>query len=150
MSDYCFYDTSSLLLKGEELFKDRFAISSVTLSELERIKVSANKDAEIKYAARRLLRLLDEHMGEFDIVIWEEKYARPIVEKDLELTNDTKILACALAYDKDYHPDETIFVTNDLALKAIANLFFGDDSIESVNITDDDYTGYKEVKLTDD
>lgn len=149
MSDYRFYDTSSLLLMGEELFKDRFAISSITLSELEHIKVSANKDAEIKYAARRLLRLLDAHLGEFDVVVWEESFAQPIVEKDLELTNDTKILACALVYDRDYHPDETIFITNDLALKVIANLFFGEDCIESVDITSDSYCGYKEIILTE-
>jgi hypothetical protein len=48
------YDTSSLLLLSEELFKtnERIVVTSVTLQELENIKVSANKDANIKYAAR--------------------------------------------------------------------------------------------------
>jgi hypothetical protein len=40
----------------------------------------------------------------------------PILEKDLPITNDMKILASALFYDT--------FVTNDLALKKIASLFF--------------------------
>jgi len=44
-----------------------------------------------------------------------------------------KILATAIDYDTNVHPDETIFVTNDLALKAIANLFFGDKMLESVD-----------------
>ena len=40
-----FYDTSSLLLKADTLFEDNeyFAISSITLEELEHIKASANK-----------------------------------------------------------------------------------------------------------
>ena len=50
-----------------------------------------------------------------------------------QVNNDLRILACAFDYDYYQHPDETIFVTNDLALKAIANCFFGEDSIESVN-----------------
>ena len=59
-----FYDTSSLLKKGDNLFidEDLIAISSITLEELENIKTSANKDADIKYAARKLLHLLDTHM----------------------------------------------------------------------------------------
>ena len=59
---------------------------------------------------------------------------QPIVDKGFtHVNNDLRILACAFNYDYSQHPDETIFVTNDLALKAIANCFFGEDSIESVN-----------------
>jgi len=50
-----FYDTSSLLLKAGTLFdenEEKFAISSITLKELEEIKTSFNKDANIKYTAR--------------------------------------------------------------------------------------------------
>lgn len=151
--DYKFYDTSSLLLKADNLFEDNtpFAISSITLNELENIKTSTHKDQEIKYAARRLLHLLDEHRGEYDIQIYRTDDLDPIVEQSLDITNDMKILACALAYDRDVHPDETIFVTNDMALKAIANLFFGNDSIESVNEEEvDDYTGYKELHLSEE
>ena len=64
-----FYDTSSLLLKADTLFEDqeKFAISSITLEELEHIKTAANKDADIKYAARKLTHILDTHMGEYDV-----------------------------------------------------------------------------------
>lgn len=150
MIDYRFYDTCSLLLMGEELFEDRFGISSITLEELEHIKVSAHKDPEIKYAARRLLRMLDEHLDDFDVVIWKEEYGAPILERGMELTNDMKVLASALAYDRDYHPDETIFITNDLALKVIAHTFFGEDCIASVDTRSDDYCGYKEITLSED
>ena len=49
-----FYDTSSLLLNLDNLFEDeaQIYISSITLEELEHIKTSANKDADIKYSAR--------------------------------------------------------------------------------------------------
>ena len=122
-----FYDTSSLLLKAGTLFdenEEKFAISSITLKELEEIKTSFNKDANIKYAARQLLHLLDEHDGEYEISIYKESMLQRIIENDLPITNDMKILASALDYD--------IFVTNDLALKKIAQIFFDSNKIESV------------------
>ena len=52
-----FYDTSSLLLNYDHLFRseEHLFVSSVTLKELERIKTSANKDSNIKYHARQVL-----------------------------------------------------------------------------------------------
>lgn len=139
-----FYDTSSLLLKADDLFTDGepFAISSITLKELEEIKVSSNKDANIKYAARHLLHALDEHDGEYEVSIFQESMLQEIIDNDLPISNDTKILASALDYK--------IFVTNDLALKKIARIFFSRDCIESVQEDfDDDYTGYLEVIMDD-
>lgn len=54
MMNIKFYDTSSLLLKANDLFDkdENFAISSITLQELESIKNAFNKDPDIKYAAR--------------------------------------------------------------------------------------------------
>ena len=149
--DYKFYDTCSLLLKANTLFDtdEKFAISSITLEELENIKTSNTRDPDIKYAARKLLHTLDEHRGSYDIHIFTQKMLDPILEKDLPITNDMKILATAIDYDNNIHPDEVIFVTNDLALKAIANLFFGDGIIESVEEEDDDYTGYIDRQLND-
>ena len=49
------FDTSSLLLISDSLFEDEknsIIITNITLKELENIKTSANKDANIKYAAR--------------------------------------------------------------------------------------------------
>ena len=149
MIDYKFYDTCSLLLKANTLFDtdEQFAISSITLEELENIKTSNTRDPDIKYAARKLLHTLDEHHGCYDIHIFTQKMLNPIIEKDLPITNDMKILATAIDYDNNIHPDETIFVTNDLALKTIANLFFGDGVIESVEENDDEYTGYMDKIL---
>lgn len=140
-----FYDTCSLLKCAEALseLSELFAISSITLEELENIKTSTNKDNNIKYAARQILRKLDEFPWIYMPVVYNEKMLDPIVAKNLPITNDTKILACALSL-----PDEIIFVTNDLALKTMARLFFT--HIESIpEDIDDGYTGYKEVYLDD-
>jgi predicted ribonuclease YlaK len=139
-------------MKVDTLFEDKnpIVISSITLNELENIKTSTNKDADVKYAARKLLHLLDEHPDDYEVWIFKNNMLDPIIDKDLSITNDTSILATAIDYDKNCHPDETIFVTNDLALKHIANLFFGSDSIESVEEeTTDDYSGYLEISMSD-
>ena len=131
----------------KELFNEdtysRFAISSITLQELESIKTSTEKDSEIKYAARKLLSALNENFSEFDLIIYKPDMLKPIKEKGLEISNDMRILASAIYYDCNYHPDETIFVTNDMNLRSIANLFFGEDSIEVVGYQKEDH--YKEI-----
>ena len=81
-----FYDTSSLLLKAGTLFdenEEKFAISSITLKELEEIKTSFNKDANIKYAARRLLHDLDEHEKDYEVVVFQESMLNHILENEL-------------------------------------------------------------------
>lgn len=150
--DIRFYDTCSLLLKANTLFdnNERFVISSITLEELENIKTSSSKDADTKYIARKLLHSLDEHRDKYDIHIFKESMLNPIKEKDLSISNDMKILATAIDYNNNIRRDEVIFVTNDLALKAIANLFFGDGMLESVNEDNDDsYKGYLDYSFSD-
>lgn len=149
--DIKFYDTSSLLLRANNLFDDEefFAISSITLEELENIKSSGTKDPEIKYTARKLLHSLDENRGKYDLHIFTEDMLDPIREKDLSISNDMKILATAIDYNNRIKTDEVIFVTNDLCLKFIANLFFGDGMIMSVEENDDDYKGYLDYSFTD-
>lgn len=56
-----FYDTCSLLKKLDSVFSTPFAISNITLVELENIKNSITKDDKTKYRARQVLRLLKEH-----------------------------------------------------------------------------------------
>lgn len=145
-----FYDTSSLLLKATSLHEEPFVISSITLQELENIKSSGRKDLETKYNARLVLNYLDNH-DNYTIHIFTNSMLQPIEEMDLEISNDMKILASAIDYDKFVQPDETIFVSNDIALKNIANLFFGSDMIQSVCEEEiDPYCGYKDVILSDE
>lgn len=149
--DIRFYDTCSLLLAGESVFETeaRFAVSSITFKELERIKTASNKDADVKYSARVLLHLFDRHPDQYDVVIHKSAYEQAITERMLDITDDTRILSDAFWYNENVRPDEVVFVTNDLSLKHIANLFFGSGMIESVPEETDDYHGYKEVSADD-
>lgn len=144
-----FYDTSSLLLKVDGLFDDKqpFAISSVTLNELENIKTSMHKDADTKYAARKLLHMLDENPTKYEIVVFKTTYLDKILELDLDVTNDTQILSCALAYQEQNPEEDVIFVTNDLAFKTIARLFFNDKVSSVKEDHSDNYAGWKVVIL---
>ena len=148
-NNYRFYDTCSLLLRANNLFdvNEQFAISSITLEELENIKTSNKKDVDTKYAANKLLHLLDEHMGEFDIHIFTENMLQPIIDNHLTITNDMKILATALDFQKTH--SNLLFVSNDLSLRTIAILFFLQEQIALVAEEDDNYSGYIDVSLTD-
>ena len=146
-----FYDTSSLLLKADNLFEDgeKFAISSITLEELEKIKSSSNKDADIKYAARKLTHILDNHIGEYDVEIFAEGMEKPVVKAGIYINNDAKILACGLSYEKKLGLGKSIqFITNDICLKHLARTFFKD--VCSIDEDADDYEGYKDVTLSDE
>lgn len=147
MNDIKFYDTSSLLIDGESIFEEKkpFIISSITLKELENIKTSLNKDAETKYSARLLIRLLKENADLYTVFPHTAEVEKVIFEKNLAINDDLRILSDAIAYDRHYRPDETIFVTNDLSLALTANLFFGEDSIELFSEEEDYYTGYLEI-----
>lgn len=49
---YNFYDTSSLLLRADNLFNNEnetIVISTITLKELEEIKTNGRKSEDIKY-----------------------------------------------------------------------------------------------------
>lgn len=146
-----FYDTCSLLLKGPKVEENEFAIiSSITLDELENIKTSAHKDNNVKYQARQILRFINSHPDYYQVVIYKEKMIKPIEKIDLSITNDTKILATALDYNKHHkeHPIDN-FYTNDLTLKCIARLFLSNVS-SLLEQEPEAYTGYKEITISQD
>ena len=148
---YCFYDTCSLLLKGVSLFENSeefLVFSSITINELENIKTSNNKDETVRAQARTVLRCLEENKGKYDIVLYHPDLLKPLEKHDFDITNDIKILACAIYYHDFEFP--ITFISNDLILKQIALSFFGKDRISSVGEDEDDYTGYIELVLNDD
>lgn len=156
-----FYDTCSLILDVDHLFEDeglfKIAISSITLMELERIKSKETNLSKLK-DVRKLIHILEANRDKYEVIIFTENMIqdfiyhldRPANEQiHIPINDDIKILATALYYDKTYDPDETYFVTNDLSLKNIANLFFGEDCIISVKNKEDQYTGYIELYPTE-
>lgn len=141
------YDTCSLLEQAGHLFtSDEYAlvITSITLEELEHIKTASNKDADVKFAARKVLFDLDEHYGSFEIVLYNDLYGEKMLKDGISLTNDAKIIACARHFAATHPEDEVIFVTNDLICRHIASMYF---TTEKVVEEEYDYDGYKEVFL---
>lgn len=143
-----FYDTSSLLLM--ENFDEPIVISSISLFELEDIKSSMHKTESQRAAARRLLRQLDNHEIKYTTIIYNQQMLNPIEKTGIEVNNDAKILATALHYERSLAPHEMIFVSNDIAQKAIALLFFDESQIESIQIIEDNYTGYLDYTFTNE
>ena len=139
------YDTCSLLEQAGHLFDTdeyKLVISSVSLEELESIKTSARKDVNVKYAARKVLRDLEEHYGAFEIVLYDDAYADAN-----DVNNDAKIISTARRFAAEHPEDEVIFVSNDLLCRHLASLYL---SVEKVEEEEYEYDGYKEVYLDED
>ena len=147
-----YFDTSSLLLLADSLFETEYDfdiyITSITLSELEHIKTSINKDQSVKYASRQLLHKLDTNLNKWHCLPYTTQCAAILENFKYESTNDTKILATAYLHANAHQEDIPCFVTNDLALKMLARPMF--DNIDSIMVAEDEYTGYKELYLNEE
>ena len=141
-----FYDTCSLLNLQHDIFNDYFMISSITLSELEDIKNSGTRDEEIKYAARKLLHLLEENSDKYKVVAYNTSYDEIIKFHGLLLNNDARIIATVYHYQQICNDIE--FYTGDLACKKIAESV-GLKSYYTEAIIQDPYCGYKVIEMDD-
>lgn len=142
-----FYDTCGILaeIDNNDLFTERFYISSVTLHELENIKTSKTKTEEVRYKARRLSHLLDEHYVDYDTIVFNKKF-EDYIENILGLDSsipDNQIVGTAKYINCD---DNIIFVTNDICLKNIARSIGL--NVESVAGKENIYQGYKIINGT--
>lgn len=148
---YKFYDTCSLILKANHLWDEdcTIVISSVTLEELERIKTSANKDPDVKFAARKVVHELDEHYDGYTVVIWENVLSEMLKDIGLPDTPDSKIIVSARQFKSQNPDDDITFVTNDLCCKHLAKTYLNM-PVESYVEEAYDYDGYKEVYLNSD
>lgn len=117
---YLFYDTCVLLNEGEALFlkDDPFYISNLTLKELEDIKTSSRKDEDVKYKARKLIRLFQEFPQKFIVVNynykWDKYFKRYPVLTD---NTDSRIILTALITSKKHN---LIFITEDVCCAQVA------------------------------
>lgn len=147
-----FLDTNALLNLGENAFKEPFVISQKTLEEIENIKTSGHKDGEIKYKARHVAHLLDDHYDEYKVISYHEKVKNIIKDFSLDETPDNIILASAYYHNNEIRP--VIVCTDDLNCKFISRDIFGlrTKGINEINLVKniDEYTGYKDVTLSDE
>lgn len=148
-----FLDTNALLNLQSKAFQEEFVVSQKTLEEIEHIKVSGNKDAEIKYRARYVAHLLDEHYGEYKVAIVDSFTEEEYKSRSLVESPDNIILATAEQYIARTG-EEVIFVTDDINVKVVAkNIFkFNTKGTKELNLTKEieKYKGYTEIALTDD
>ena len=142
-----FYDTNVLLRKDiEEITKNKFVISTITLAELENIKNDSRKDFSIKVRAQNVSKWLAENEKRYEVCIYNENLIAPLKELGLEINNDAKIIACALAWSKH---NEVELVTGDLNMYNIAKTT-GLRKVSLYKPTPDTYKGYEVVTLNDE
>ena len=144
-----FYDTCSLLaeIDNDDLFTERFYISSISLHELENIKTSKNKTEDVRYKARKLSHLLDEHYNDYDVVVYNFEISDYIVGTlGLDATiPDNQIVGTAKYISEK---EDVVFITNDICLKNIARSLGL--VVCSVVGKENIYKGYKIIKGTSD
>ena len=127
----------------KDVLKEKFYISSTSLQELEHIKVSRNKEEQVKYAARKILHILDENESSYNVIVTDSKIIDIINQHGLENTPDNQICACASTIE------DVVFITNDIACKSIARHIFGLKT-ETVKEEEKDlYTGFIEKSLSE-
>ena len=141
------YDTCSLLaeIDNDDLFTERFYISSISLHELENIKTSKNKTEDVRYKARKLSHLLDEHYNDYDVVVYNFEISDYIIGTlGLDTTiPDNQIVGTAKYISEK---EDVVFITNDICLKNIAR-YIGLE-VCSVVGKENIYKGYRIIKGT--
>lgn len=146
-----FLDTNAVLNLQDDIFKQEFLISQVTLQELESIKTSANKDAEIKYQSRKAIRLLDQNTDSFKVIITNQSIEEIIEKFHLTQSPDSLIIAAAYFCNKN---EPIIFCTDDICCKCLAKEVFGltVKSTEEINENSRvaEHRGYHDVTLSDE
>ena len=129
------YDTSALLDLSDNLVIDSTCyISTLVISELENIKVSFNKDTDVKAKARQVVRILKQtdFMTNTADIKRMERFSKKFVNK-LPNNNDSKILLEAYYQTKWYKVE---FYTGDFTLYIFAQTLFKNDNF-TVHLTGD-------------
>ena len=138
-----FYDTNAILIDCSDLTD--VVLSSKTIEELENIKVSANKDSEVKYKARQAVKAIKDQNPE--IIIVDKTDYEKIEDIRLETSNDNLIIASAYRYSAT---NRIVFVTNDVLCGLIAEKFFGLNVRNLCEKSIDEYKGYVDYHFSTD
>lgn len=149
-----FYDTCSLILDIDNLIENEqdfdLIISDLTVYELEKLK-NTERDFGKLQTIRKVIRALNQKLFKYEIYFYRQSFKNnDIAQANLHYCYDVDIFECFLDYEKNIAPDNTIFVTNDFALKNIANLFVGEDCIESIETSKEAYSGFLEIVPTEE
>lgn len=147
-----FLDTNALLNLGQKAFEEHFVISQKTLQEIEDIKTSSKKDAEIKYKGRSVARLLKDNENNYTVIPTTKAIKQIIEQKELDETPDNIILAAAYNYKSS--GNDIVVVSDDNNVRFISQKIFGLTTIgvNDLNLleSDEEYLGYKDITLSDE
>ena len=138
-----FYDTN-VLLENPEGLTTPFFISDQTLQELEEIKTDKNKTEDIRSAARKAIKWLSNHHGEYNVIISGSWTFDLATEYYLDYSSPDVIIACAALFAGMKDDYRVKFVTHDLSCRNIAEKILGLD-VEWFENRNEIYKGYKEV-----
>lgn len=144
-----FFDTNALLNLQEKAFGEYFIISQKTLEEIENIKTSSKKDGEIKMKARKIAHLLDKN-NDYMVIPINTDIKQIVADFHLEETPDYLILASAY-YQSRQIP--ILVISDDINVKFISRNIFNlpTKGVDEIDLThNEEYTGYKEVSMTDE
>ena len=150
MNKINFYDTNMLLHTDIYNTENKIYLSSITLQELENIKVSRNKDEEVKFNARNVTRWLRENENKYECIVANKNIYEILNSFDLEVDNDNLICACAYSLQLQDECNEVTFYTDDLCCYNLAKNIFKlkcDGNYLKKKITN---KGYKEIIMTDE
>ena len=146
-----FLDTNILLVQNKGFLSqiNSFYISSITLEELEDIKISSSKDPDIKYKARKIVNWLIDNSDKYTIIPYTTTISKFASHYHLEDSSDKKIIATALYLQEKEKNNNILFYTNDLNCKLFAELVGIKTCIPARQNTIP-YTGYVKVFCTSD
>lgn len=141
-----FLDTNAILEMQNKILDSEFVICSVSLHELEHIKVSKGKDEEIKYKARKAIHILDENPDKYEVVVPTSKTIKILNKLKLDQSPDNLITGCAYEYNQK---SPITFISNDICCKVIARNVFNL-TVKSVDEKKEiEYKGFKSVNLSE-
>ena len=140
-----FLDTNILLnYVGDYERFGSFAISSVSIEELERIKSDKYKSDDVKRRARDATRWLLDNIGSYTVVLCTNSVIQSLRDKSLPDTPDNRIIACCKLVD-----DDVVFVSEDVGCLVVARSIFKFNCAHPSDNTEE-YTGFLEVSLNDE
>ena len=143
-----FLDTSYLIHHTEDSFSDFFIISSQTLIELDNIKHSITKGSDIKYKARVVYRMLNEHEDRYLVINTNNQILSIIDEYQIPKTPDAIIVATAKKLQCE--GIDIVFYTEDILCRLLARDIFSLDVFIPDSNSPSLYLGYKTVDIQED
>lgn len=146
MSDAKLFLDTNVLIENPDYFDEMpFIISDKTLFELEEIKSSRSKADDVRSAARKAIRFLNEHKDQYEVIVYNNSIKELINSYNIPETPDNIICACAAWYSTNVTPIK--FITFDVGCRVIAEQVFNLD-VEEFEHQDEIYKGY--VNITGD